>query len=119
MRLPSVRWQVRSWNQLACYLREVLPLMEQCKFLWAGIDLIGLHVTMPFMRMLIDHKVAPRMLLEMQPNLYNDRNTYPESLCYVTKCGVPALKPYSLNPCIREPFLYGIDVCKSLADSVD
>ena len=102
-----------------CCPPEVLLLMEQCKFVWVGIDLVGLHVTMPFMRMLIDHKVAPRMLLEMQPNLYNDHSTYPEPLCYVTKCGVPALKPYSLNPCIRESFLYGIDVYKSLADSVD
>ena len=30
-----------------------------------------------------------------------------------------ALKPYFLNPCIQESFLYGIDVYKSLADFVD
>ena len=50
-------------NQLSCYLREVMCIMDQCKVLWAGSALIGLHLTAPFMSMLLDHKVTPRMLL--------------------------------------------------------
>ena len=50
-------------NQLACYLRTVLNLIDLCKFLWAGAALIGIHVTAPFMSMLLDHRVTPRQLL--------------------------------------------------------
>ena len=47
-------------NQLACYLREVMQLTDQCKFLWCGAALVGLHVTIPFMSMLLEHRVTPR-----------------------------------------------------------
>ena len=34
-------------NQLACFLRTTNNLMNMCKFLWAGVALIGIHVTSP------------------------------------------------------------------------
>ena len=59
-------------NQLACFLHTVSNLMEMCRFLWAGSTLVGIHVTVPFMSMLLDHKVTPRQLLTVLPRLYND-----------------------------------------------
>ena len=56
-------------NQLACYLRNVKGIMDQCIFLWAGAASIGLHITVPFMSMLLDHKVTPRQLLKILPVL--------------------------------------------------
>ena len=102
-------------NQLSCYLRQVLGIMDQCKFLWAGAALIGIHVTRPFMSMLLDHKVSPRSLLVILPQLYKNLVQYPNTLCQVTSCGIPALQPYFLEPFQKETSPYGIDVCKCLS----
>ena len=56
-------------NQLSCYVREVVGLMNQCKFLWTGAALIGIHVTYLYMSMLLEHKVTPRNLLDIFPRL--------------------------------------------------
>ena len=67
-------------NQLSCYLRSVLTIMDVCVFLWVGAALIGIHVTAPFMSMLLDHKVTTNKLLHVLPRLYSDLNSYPMSL---------------------------------------
>ena len=103
-------------NQLACYLREVASLADQCKFLWAGAALIGLHLTVPFMSMLLDHRVTPRQLLSILPKLYDDLKSYPETLCRVDDCGIPSMKPYFLNPLVKETSPYGCNVCVTLAN---
>ena len=64
-------------NQLACFLRSINNLMEMCKFLWAGAALIEIHVTSPFMSMLLDHRVPPIKLLEVLPTMYLELNFYP------------------------------------------
>ena len=56
-------------NQLSCYLRDTLGIMDQCKFLWAGAAIIGIQLTQPFISMLLDHKVTPRNLIDILPNL--------------------------------------------------
>ena len=78
-------------NQLTCYLREVIGIMDLCKFLWAGAALIGVQLTQPFISMLLDHKVTPRKLLVILPELYNNLKDYPESLCNTNSCAIPAL----------------------------
>ena len=85
-------------NQLACYLRMVGNLMELCKFQWAGAALIGLHITVPYMSMLLDHKVTTRQLLDILPQLYSDLTEYPLPLTQMDACAIPALQPYYLNP---------------------
>ena len=99
-------------NQLACYLRSILSIMDMCKFLWTGAALIGLHVTAPFMSMLLDHKVTPLTLLEVLPQLYNDLLSYPQSLAQLNECGVPSMKKYFLYPLQKETSPYGVEVCK-------
>ena len=102
-------------NQLACYLRETAGLIDQCKFLWAGAAVIGIHVTQPFTSMLLDHKVTPRDLLVILPQLYQDLKSYPKSLCTITACGIPALEKYFLNPLNKETSVYGTDVSQGLS----
>ena len=89
-------------NQLACYLRETVSIIDQSKFLWTGAALIGLHITRPYMSMLLDHKVSPRKLLVVLPELYKNLQEYPISLCDINSCGVPALQPYFLDPFRKE-----------------
>ena len=102
-------------NQLGCFLREVEGLMEQCKFLWAGIALVGIHITVPFMSMILDHHVTPRQLLVILPKLYADLKSYPSTMCTTEKCGIPSMSPYFLNPHKKETSPYGTNVCQSLS----
>ena len=76
-------------NTLPCYLRTVINLMDICVFQWAAASLIGLHVTPPFMSMLLDYKVTQRELLDILPNLYNDLCSYQTSFI---KFDSPAVK---------------------------
>ena len=102
-------------NQLACFLREVESQMEQCKFLWAGVALIGIHITVPFMSMILDHHITPRQLLVILPKLYSELKSYPSTLCTTEKCGIPSMVPYFLNPHLKETSPYGTSVCESLS----
>ena len=63
------------WNQLSCYLRSILAIMDVSIFLWAGAALVGIHITAPFMSMLLDHRVTTNKLLDVLPRLYSDLNT--------------------------------------------
>ena len=98
-------------NQLA-YLRDVKQLTDQCNFLWCGAALVGVHVTVPFMCMLLDHRVTPRKLLTILPALYQELKSYPESFCKINSCAIPSLKVYFANPLGKEASPYGIDVSK-------
>ena len=101
-------------NQLACYLREVSSLSDVCKFLWCGAALIGLHVTVPFMSMLLEHRVTPRKLLKILPELYQDLRKYPKSLCKVDTCGIHALVPFFADPLRKVSSPYGVPVSEYL-----
>ena len=83
--------------------------------LWAGAASIGLHVTVPFMSMLFDHKVTPQ-LLTILPALYHDLSNYKDSMCQIESCGISSLSPYFLDPLKRESSPYGIEVCKRLSE---
>ena len=52
--------------------------MDICIFQWAAESLKDLHVTTPFMSMLLDQKVTQRELLDVLPCLH--KNLY----CYET-----------------------------------
>ena len=106
-------------NQLACFLRSVSSLMDMRKFLWAAAALVGIHVTSPFLSMLLEHKVTPRQLLEVLPKMYKDLSTYPVSFTNLNKCGLPALQEFFANPLQKETTCYGVEVCKHLAVYID
>lgn len=81
-------------NQLSCYLRSVLSIMDMFKFLWAGAALIGIHITAPFMSMLLDHRVTPRKLLVILPQLYDDLKAYSFSLVQIEECGISGMREF-------------------------
>ena len=60
-------------NQLECYLRSKSDVIDTCKFLWAGGALVGIHVATLFLSMMLEHKVTPRKLLYVLPELHKDR----------------------------------------------
>ena len=101
-------------NQLACYLREVSSLMDQCMFLWAGAALIGIHLTFPFMSMLLDHRVTARQLLVILPNLYQNLSNYGDTMCQIQTSGIPALAPYFLDQTLKETTTIGVQVAEKL-----
>ena len=100
-------------NQLACYLRAVNGLQDTCKFLWCGSALIGLHVTAPFMSMILDHNVTTRELLKILPALYSDLSSYNVNLSTVQPI-LPSLTKYFLDPFMKETTPYGVDVCRAI-----
>ena len=101
-------------NQLACYLREFKHLTDQCKLLWCGAALVGVHVTIPFISMLLDHRVTPRKLLSILPALYQELKSYPKSFYKINSCAIPSLKVCFANPLSKETSPYGTDVSKSI-----
>ena len=103
-------------NQFACYLHRVEGIMDQCVFLWAGAALIGLHVTVPFMTMLLDYKVTPHELLSILLSLYQDLIHYNGTMCQVVSCGIRSLAPYFLDPLKKESSPYGVEVCLKLEE---
>ena len=101
-------------NQLSCYLRSVMSIMDMCKFLWAGAALIGIHITAPFMSMLLDHRVTPRKLLVILPQLYDDLKAYSLSLVQIDECGITAMREFFLHPLKKESAPYGLEVSIAL-----
>ena len=106
-------------NQLVCYLRGLSCPIDMCKFLPAGAALVGIHVTMPFLSMLLERKVTPRKLLDVLPELHKDLSSYPISFTNMDKCGLPALQEFFSNPLQKETTCFGVEVCNHLADYVD
>ena len=118
-------WMAWLWiyagvrNQLACYLRSVSGLIDMCYFLWAGAALVGIHVTTPFLSMLPEHKLVPRQLLHILPELHEDLSSYPISFTKMDKCGLPAFQELFSNPFEKETTCSGVEICKHLADYAD
>ena len=66
------------------------------------------------MSMLLDHRVAPKKLLDVLPKLYHNLKTYPSSLAQIDVGAVPALLPFFLDPMKKESTPYGVEVCIAL-----
>ena len=102
-------------NTLSCYLRTVISLMEICIFQWAAAALVGLHVTIPFMSMLLDYKATQRELLVILPNLYTDLLNYNTSFIKFDGPAVKALSKFWQPPFQKSCSPYGVDVMESLS----
>lgn len=105
-------------SQLACFPHTVSNLTEMYKFLWAGSIWIRIHVVVPFMSMLLDHKVKPRQLFTFLPSLCNDLCSYLQSITNLGHCTLPSLEPYFLHPSERHTSPYGVSVCQNLKEYV-
>ena len=106
-------------NTLSCYLRSVVTLMPVCIFQWAAAALIGLHVTTPFMSMLLDYKATQRELLIILPDLYEDLIQYHTSLIKFDGPAIKSLAKFWQPPFEKDCTPYGVDVMKSLQTYTD
>ena len=81
---------------------------------WAAV--IGLHLTIPFMSMLLDHRVTPKQLLNILPALHHLMN-YPTDLTSLdhNTC-LPSLSKYWVNRFDPKTRPYGVEVCKAIRD---
>ena len=66
----NIHTEVR--NDLAVFLRDTQHLSEMCTLLWLGPALVGVHLTEPYLSLLIDHNATHSDLLEIFPKLYRE-----------------------------------------------
>jgi len=71
------------------------------------------------MSMLLDHKVTPRQLLTILPNLYHDLCNYPLTMRDISRCALPSLHKYFLNPHEKVTSPYGVAVCQKLKEYIE
>ena len=85
---------------------------------WAAV--IGLHLIIPFMSMLLDHRVTPKQPLNILPALHQDLMNYPTDLTSLdhNTC-LPSLSKYWLDPFDPKTRSYGVDVCKAIRDNIN
>ena len=80
---------------------------------WAAV--IRLHLIIPFMSMLLDHRVtpSPKQLLNIMPALHQDLLNYPIDLTSLdhNTC-LPSLSKYCLDPFDPKARPYGVNVCR-------
>ena len=106
-------------NTLSCYLRTVNSLMEICIFQWATAALVGLHVTVPFMAMLLDYKATQRELLNILPKLYSDLLNYNISFIKFDGPAIKSLEPFWQDPFKKNSSPFGVDVLEALQRYTD
>ena len=106
-------------NQLAIFLRDTVHLSDMCNFLWLGGALLGIHLTEPYLFMILDMNVSHNILLKVLPELYQDLSTYPKSLAQLSEPGLPSLSNAWLDPLNKDSSPYGVDVSKGILQAID
>ena len=66
----NVRCDIR--NDLAIFLRDTQHLHDICLHLWLGSALFGIHLTEPYLALLIDRQANHLELLNIFPRLYQE-----------------------------------------------
>ena len=89
-------------NQLAIFLRDTSHLKEICNFLWLGPALIGIHLTEPYLLLLLEKKITHLDLLIILPQLYKELTEYPCSLAQITAPAFPSLADGWIDPLSKE-----------------
>ena len=121
--LPTWKEFVSSYtnirNQLAIFLRDTVHLSDMCNFLWLGGALLGIHLTEPYLFMILDMNVSHNILLKVLPELYQDLSTYPKSLAQLSEPGLPSLSNAWLDPLNKDSSPYGVDVSKGILQAID
>ena len=107
-------------NQLSIFLRDTMHLSDINLFLWLGPALLGIHLSEPYIFLLLELKVTHHDLLKILPQLHEELMNCPKSLIQLSEPAFPSLSrawinPFSKNapypPVIAEAILEGIDKC--------
>ena len=109
---PNIR------NQLAIFLRDTVHLSDMCNFLWLGGALLGIHLTEPYLCMILDMDVSHNDLLLILPKLYEDLSTYPKSLAQLVEPGLPALSQAWLDPLCPDSSPYGVGISTGILNAI-
>ena len=107
-------------NQLSIFLRDTMHLSEINLFLWLGPALLGIHLSEPYIFLLLELKVTHLDLLNILPKLHEELMNCPKSLIQLSETAFPSLGPAWINPfskngpyppVIAEAILEGIEKC--------
>ena len=69
MRVDFINVRSETRNDLAIFLRDTQHLNDICIILQLGPALLGIHLTEPYLSLLIDQKATHLDLLEVLPKL--------------------------------------------------
>ena len=86
----NVRSEIR--NNLAIFLRDTQHLKDACILLWLGLALLGIHLTEPYLSLLINQKAAHLDLLEVLPKLHSGLLECASTIGQVEYPAFPSLK---------------------------
>lgn len=109
---PNIR------NNLTIFLRETLQLAEICSILWLGAALFGIHVTWPYMNLLLEFEASHTQLLMVLPQLHAQLRSYPISFAQLTKPAIPALAKTWVDPILSPNSPYGRKVSEGLQTAI-
>ena len=85
-------------NDLAIFLRDTQHLSDICTLLWLGPALIGIHLTEPYLSLLIDHEASHVDLLEIFPKLYKELLDSLNKVAQVEEPAFKSLQHVWINP---------------------
>ena len=86
--------------------------------LWLGAALFGIHVTWPYMNLLLELEATHSDLLRILPDMYNQLVSYPVSLAQLSEPGLPALKHAWVDPLTSPSSPYGHKVSHGLVEAL-
>ena len=107
---PNIR------NQLTTFIRETIHLADVCSVLWLGAALFGIHVTWPYMNLLLELEATHTDLLKILPEMYKQLLAYPVSFAQLSKPGIAALKHSWVDPLLSSSSPYGPKISKGIAE---
>ena len=111
----NVRTDIR--NNLAIFLRDTQHLSDICTVLWLGPALLGIHLTEPYLALLLEEQVTHLDLLRILPQLYKELNEYQISLAQINEPAFPSLKNGWIDP--LSPFSpYQKEISESIQRSI-
>ena len=89
-------------NELAIFLRDTQHLSDMCTLLWLGPALIGIHLTEPYLSLLIDHEATHLELLEIFPKLHKELMDCSSGVAQVKEPAFPSLQHTWISPLSRK-----------------
>ena len=108
----NVRSEAR--NDLPMFLRDTQYLKDICILLWLGPALLGIHLTEPYLSLLIDPKATHLNLLEVLPKLHSELLDCASTAGQVDYPPFPSLKDSWIDPRSKEsPYVKEIVVAIS------
>ena len=105
-------------NQLSIFLRDTMHLSDINLFLWLGPALLGIHLSEPYIFLLLELKVTHLELLTILPQLYEELMSCPRSLSQLSEPAFPALSRAWINPFSKNA-PYPSVVAKAILEAID